>query len=185
MAEFVSRAGAKLEHALEVFGVDVKGLVCADLGSNTGGFVDCLLQRGAAKVYAIERGYGVLDWKLRNDPRVVVMERTNAMHVQLSEKVGFISIDVSWTKQKHILPAVPRLLANGGQVVSLLKPHYEADANLLKKGVLPEERVQEVVVAVIADIHAAGFDVLKTTPSPIRGGKGNVEMLGLLRRVDE
>src|SRR3954469_9667302 len=105
MSEFVSRAGQKLEHALATFAVDVSGRICADLGSNTGGFVDCLLQRGAAKVYAIDTGYGALDWRLRKDPRVVVMERTNAMHAELPEKVSRISIDVAWTKQKHILPA--------------------------------------------------------------------------------
>src|SRR5688500_5350820 len=116
MAEFVSRAGLKLEHALGVFGVDVAGLVCADFGSNTGGFVDCLLQRGAAKVYAIDTGYGALEWKLRRDPRVVTMERTNAMHVTLPEPIVFVSIDVAWTKQRHILPAARKALAAGGQV---------------------------------------------------------------------
>ena len=95
MAEFVSRAGLKLEHAMNVFGVDAAGLICADLGSNTGGFVDCLLRRGAAKVYAIDTGYGVLDWKLRNDPRVVVMERTNAMHAQLPKPISLVTIDIA------------------------------------------------------------------------------------------
>src|SRR5512138_88917 len=108
---FVSRAGPKLEHALATFTIEVRDLVCADLGSNTGGFVDCVLQRGARKCYAIDTGYGVLDYKLRKDPRVVVMERTNAMHVSLPEPIQFISIDVAWTKQKHILPAALRLLA--------------------------------------------------------------------------
>src|SRR5436309_10496612 len=112
MPEFVSRAGQKLEHALAVFGLDVTGATCADLGSNTGGFVDCLLRRGAAKVYAVETGYGVLDWKLRKDPRVVVMERTNAMHVVLPERVRAVTIDVAWTKQRHILPAARRLIAD-------------------------------------------------------------------------
>src|SRR5437588_11102724 len=105
MSEFVSRAGQKLEHALVNFGIDVSGLTCADLGSNVGGFVDCLLQRGAAKVYAIEKGYGVLEWKLRKDPRVIVMERTNAMHVVLPEPVALVTIDVAWTRQRNILPA--------------------------------------------------------------------------------
>src|SRR5258705_5786878 len=100
MAEFVSRAGKKLEHALDAFGINIGGLVCADLGSNVGGFVDCLLAHGASKVYAIDTGYGVLEWKLRKNPRVVVMERTNAMHVQLPEKVNLVSIDVAWTKQR-------------------------------------------------------------------------------------
>src|SRR5438034_4090953 len=105
MSDFVSRAGQKLEHALSIFGVDVTGFVCADLGCSTGGFTDCLLQRGAAKVYAVDTGYGVLDWKLRTNERVVVMERTNAMHVTLPEPVDLVTIDVAWTKQRHILPA--------------------------------------------------------------------------------
>src|SRR3954465_7155636 len=142
---FVSRAGEKLEHALNTFALDVSALTCADLGSNVGGFVDCLLQRGAAKVYAVETGYGVVDWKLRKDPRVVVMERTNAMHVTLPEPVALVTIDVAWTKQRHILPAAKRLLADGGIVVTLVKPHYEAEPALLQKGVLPPERVDEVV----------------------------------------
>src|SRR5687767_15494807 len=111
MSEFVSRAGQKLEHALNVFAIDVTGATCADLGSNVGGFVDCLLQRGASKIYAIDTGYGALEWKLRKDPRAVVMERTNAMHVELPEKVKLVSIDVAWTKQKNILPSARRLLA--------------------------------------------------------------------------
>src|SRR3954470_23099800 len=126
MSEFVSRAGQKLEHALVKFSIDVSGWVCADLGSNVGGFVDCLLQRGAVKVYAIDTGYGALEWKLRKDPRVVVMERTNAIHVQLPEKVKLVTIDVAWTKQKIILPAAMRLLEPCGDVVTLIKPHYEA-----------------------------------------------------------
>src|SRR4051812_1562628 len=111
---FVSRAGQKLEHVLATFGIDVAGRTCADLGSNVGGFVDCLLQRGAAKVYSIDTGYGVLDWKLRNDARVVVMERANAIHVTLPEKVSLVTIDVAWTKQRIILPAARRLLSDDG-----------------------------------------------------------------------
>src|SRR5579864_3600866 len=101
MSAFVSRAGSKLDHALTTFVIDVSAKICADLGCSTGGFTDCLLQRGAAKVFAVDTGYGVLDWKLRNDPRVVVMERTNAMHVNLPESVDLVSIDVAWTKQRH------------------------------------------------------------------------------------
>src|SRR3954470_14240329 len=116
MAEYVSRAGQKLEHALEVFGIDVRDWVCADLGSNVGGFVDCLLQRGAAKVYAIDTGYGALEWKLRNDARVIVMERTNAIHVQLPEAVSIVTIDVAWTKQRIILPAAKRVIQSSGDI---------------------------------------------------------------------
>src|SRR5881394_1864438 len=135
MAEYASRAGQKLEHALEVFGVDVKDWICADLGSNVGGFVDCLLQRGAKKVYSIDTGYGVLEWKLRKDPRVVVMERTNAMHAVLPEKVKLVTIDVAWTKQKNILPAARRMMLDDGIAIALIKPQYEADVSLLRKGV--------------------------------------------------
>lgn len=181
MGEFVSRAGQKLEHALTSFGIDVRGLVCADLGSNAGGFVDCLLQRGAAKVYAIDTGYGALEWKLRKDPRVVVMERTNAMHATLPDLVDFVSIDVAWTKQRHILPAARRMLKDGGQVVTLIKPHYEAEAGVLRGGVLPPDHLNEVVEGVKGGIEAAGFELLCTVESPIKGAKGNVEVLGLLR----
>jgi 23S rRNA (cytidine1920-2'-O)/16S rRNA (cytidine1409-2'-O)-methyltransferase len=179
--QFVSRAGKKLEHALATFGVDVSGRVCADLGSNTGGFVDCLLQRGAAKVYAIDTGYGALEWKLRKDPRVVVMERTNAMHAELPEPVDVVTIDVAWTRQWHILPAAKRMVREGGSVVSLIKPHYEAERSQLVKGILPEADVDAVVQRVTADIRAAGFDVLRTVRSPILGAKGNTEVLAQLQ----
>lgn len=179
--EFASRAGQKLEHALSTFGIDVTGKVCADLGSNVGGFVDCLLQHGAVKVYSIDTGYGVLDWKLRKDPRVFVMERTNAMHAELPEPVAVITIDVAWTRQKIILPAAKRMLADPGDVITLIKPHYEAERELLREGVLPAAHVEPVVAHVRQDIAAAGFDLLKLTQSPITGAGGNVEMLAWLR----
>src|SRR5688500_4519805 len=149
MAEFASRAGRKLDHALTTFNIDLTGFTCADLGSNVGGFVDCLLRRGAAKVYAIDTGYGALDWKLRKDPRVVVMERTNAMHAQLPEAVDLVAIDVAWTKQRHILPAARRMVADVGRVVTLIKPHYEADPAHLLKGVLTPTAVERVDVRLI------------------------------------
>jgi 23S rRNA (cytidine1920-2'-O)/16S rRNA (cytidine1409-2'-O)-methyltransferase len=179
---FVSRAGQKLEHALATFQIDVSGKTCADLGCNTGGFVDCLLKRGAAKVYAIDTGYGVLDWKLRKDPRVVVMERTNAMHATLPEKVAVVTIDVAWTKQKHILPAARRMMSDDGVCVTLIKPHYEAEASMLRKGILPEESVDAVVDATRRDIVASGFEVVAVVRSPIKGSKGNVEVLATLKR---
>jgi len=178
---FVSRAGLKLDHALTAFGLDVSGRTCADLGSNAGGFVDCLLQRGAARVYAIDTGYGALDWKLRNDPRVVVMERTNAMHASLPEKVGLVTIDVAWTRQRYILPAARRMVGDAGDVVTLIKPHYEADAAQLRGGVLPEEVVESIVRAVRLDIAAAGLELIALVTSPIKGAKGNVEVLAHLR----
>jgi 23S rRNA (cytidine1920-2'-O)/16S rRNA (cytidine1409-2'-O)-methyltransferase len=178
---FVSRAGQKLEHALSHFQIDVAGKTCADLGSNAGGFVDCLLHRGAAKVYAIDTGYGALEWKLRKDPRVVAMERTNAMHVDLPEKVAIVTIDVAWTRQRHILPAARRMITDDGNCITLIKPHYEAHSSLLRDGVLMEEHLAGVVEGVQADIAAAGFDLIGTTPSPIKGAKGNAEVLALLR----
>jgi 23S rRNA (cytidine1920-2'-O)/16S rRNA (cytidine1409-2'-O)-methyltransferase len=181
MAEFVSRAGQKLEHALATFGLDVAGKICADLGSNTGGFVDCLLRRGAARVYAIDTGYGALDWKLRKDPRVIVMERTNAMHATLPEKVAVVTIDVAWTKQRHILPPARCMLAENGLVVTLIKPHYEAEPAQLRKGILPAELVPSVVESVASDIRAAGFELVRSIDSPIKGAKGNAEVLAWLR----
>jgi len=178
---FVSRAGLKLDHALEVFGLSVAGLVCADLGSNIGGFVDCLLQRGALRVYAIDTGYGVLAWKLRRDGRVVVMERTNAMHATLPEPAGLVTIDVAWTRQKHILPAARRMLDATGQVITLIKPHYEAPQSALRRGILLPDQLEPVMAQVRGDIAAAGFQVVKTVLSPIQGAKGNTEVLAWLR----
>lgn len=184
MGRFVSRAGEKLDHALSAFQLDVSGFVCADFGCNAGGFTDCLLQRGAAKVYAIDTGYGALEWKLRKDPRVVTMERTNAMHVALPEAVDLVVIDVAWTRQRNILPAARRALKDGGAVITLIKPHYEADSDHLIRGVLPEEAVERVVDAVKRDIEDCGFTVLQTVRSPIVGAKGNVEVLAFLRPSD-
>jgi 23S rRNA (cytidine1920-2'-O)/16S rRNA (cytidine1409-2'-O)-methyltransferase len=184
MPDFVSRAGQKLEHALAGFGLDVGGKVCADLGCNAGGFTDCLLQRGAAKVYAVDTGYGALEWKLRNDPRVVTMERTNAMHVALPEAMDLVVIDVAWTRQRHILPSARNLLKPGGHVVTLVKPHYEANKAELRQGVLKDEAWDDVLKRVEADIHAAGFKVDQQVLSPIKGQKGNAELLALLAVVE-
>jgi len=178
---FVSRAGRKLDHAIASFAMEVSGLTCADLGCSTGGFTDCLLQRGAVKVFAVDTGYGALDWKLRKDPRVVVMERTNAMHVEIPEPVDLVTIDVAWTKQRHILPSAKRLLRAGGEVITLIKPHYEADAALLRKGILPNEHLSHVLDSVRSDIAQAGFTVIATVDSPIKGAKGNTEVLARLK----
>jgi 23S rRNA (cytidine1920-2'-O)/16S rRNA (cytidine1409-2'-O)-methyltransferase len=180
MSTFVSRAGLKLEHALAEFALDVRGLVCADLGCNAGGFTDCLLQRGAAKVYAVDTGYGMLEYKLRKDPRVVVMERTNAMHVALPDPIDLVVIDVAWTKQKHILPNAKRLLAPGGAIVTLVKPHYEADPTTLVGGVLPESELDTVMAGADADFTSVGLTRRGLVTSPIKGAKGNVELLAWL-----
>jgi 23S rRNA (cytidine1920-2'-O)/16S rRNA (cytidine1409-2'-O)-methyltransferase len=179
---FVSRGGEKLAFALDRFGVDAAGLICADLGSHVGGFVDCLLQRGAARVYSVDTSYGTLAWKLRRDPRVVVLERSNAMHVSLPERAMLITIDVGWTPQEKVLPQAATLLADGGRVVTLVKPHYEAPKSLLDGGVLPEASVQGVVDDVLAVIRRDGWVVEAVVESPLRGHGGNVEFLALLTR---
>jgi 23S rRNA (cytidine1920-2'-O)/16S rRNA (cytidine1409-2'-O)-methyltransferase len=177
MPEFVSRAGAKLDCALTAFALNTSGKICADLGCSTGGFADCLLQRGAAKVYAIDTGYGVLDWKLRKDPRVIVMERTNAMHTTLPEPVDLVTIDVAWTRQRRILPGARAMLRPGGCVVTLVKPQYEADRALLREGLLPEKFLDSTIQTVREEIESIGWLWENSVRSPIRGTGGNIEML--------
>src|SRR3990170_1485186 len=127
MDNFVSRGGIKFQAAIENFKLKIENLVCLDVGSSTGGFVDCLLQNGAKKVYAVDTSYGELAWKLRNDPRVVVMERTNILYLEhLPEQVDIITIDAGWTKLELVLPVVKKFLKPGGMIIALLKPHYEA-----------------------------------------------------------
>lgn len=179
---YVSRGGEKLAAALDHFGVDVTGAVCADLGSHVGGFVDCLLRRGAARVFSIDTAYGILAWKLRRDPRVVVFERTNAMHVVLPEHVGIVTVDVGWTPQAKILPSAARLLSPTGRVITLIKPHYEAPKAMLLDGVLPDDAVDNVVTRVLDEITATGWDVLGTVLSPLRGHGGNREHFAMLAR---
>ena len=177
---FVSRGGEKLAAALEAFAVDPRGLICADLGCNVGGFTDCLLQRGAARVYAVDTGYGALAWKLRQDARVVVMERTNALYVELPEPVSLVTIDVGWTRQHLIVPAAAGLLGPEGQIVTLIKPHYEAEPSDLRGGVLPEEDVERIMATVTSRLEAAGITIGQQIESPLRGQKGNVEFLALV-----
>jgi 23S rRNA (cytidine1920-2'-O)/16S rRNA (cytidine1409-2'-O)-methyltransferase len=177
---FASRAGPKLSHALEVFQVPVQGATCADLGSSTGGFVDCLLRRGAAKVYAIDRGYGVLAYHLRNDDRVVVMERTDALHLRLAESVQLVTIDTGWTTQARILPVARGLLGDDGRIISLVKPHYEAPPKMLRGGVLPDESIETVLNPVRDLPPKLGLRLAGEVESPIRGRAGNREFLWLL-----
>ncbi len=180
-SDFVSRGGVKLAHALSVFDLSPADRVCADLGSSTGGFVDCLLRGGAAKVYAVERGYGVIDYRVRRDPRVVVMERTDALHVHLPEPVDLVTIDAGWTRQSRILPVARRLLGADGRIVTLVKPQYEAEASLLREGVLPDDRVATVVAEVRERLGKLGLSLLGEEESPIRGGGGNREVLWHLK----
>lgn len=180
-SNYVSRGGEKLAHALQQFAFSVEGLCCADLGSHVGGFVDCLLQHGVSQVYSIDTAYGTLAWTLRKDDRVVVMERTNAMHVDLAEQVDLVTVDAGWTVQSKILPNVARMLKPGGHVITLIKPHYEAPKHLLQKGVLTDDFTDEVLTGVSHEIRSMGWEILNTTLSPIRGHGGNREILALLK----
>ena len=182
---FVSRAGDKLAFALDQFGVDPAGLICADLGCHVGGFTDCLLQRGAGKVYAIDTGHNILDWNLRNDERVVLMERTNALHAELPEAVELVTVDVGWTRQQLIMPRALAMLRPGGRAISLLKPHYEAERDERKGGRLPDELVEEVVRRTVATLTQAGVNVCQVAESPLRGEKArNREFLLLIAGTD-
>lgn len=181
---YVSRGGDKLEAALQHFAIEVTGLVCADLGSHVGGFVDCLLRRGAARVYSVDTAYGILAWKLRKEPRVTVLERSNAMHVALPEPVEVVTVDVGWTSQSKILPSVVRLISPTARVITLIKPHYEASEDLLVNGVLPDERVDEVVGAVLGDVRSGGWTVHGEFLSPLRGHGVNREVFALLTRPE-
>jgi 23S rRNA (cytidine1920-2'-O)/16S rRNA (cytidine1409-2'-O)-methyltransferase len=181
---FVSRAGNKLEHALAFVNFSPTGLICADFGSSTGGFVDCLLQHGAKKVYAVETGYGVLDWKLRINKNVIVLERTNALHVKLPEKVDFISIDASWTKLENIIPNALENLKTNAHIIALIKPHYEAEKHMLYKGKLKDEYVSNVVNLTVENLKKFNLDVLSLTESPILGEKGkNREFLVYIEKT--
>lgn len=182
MSDFVSRGGIKLQAALDQFKINVKDKTILDVGSSTGGFVDCLLQNGAKKVYAVDTCYGELAWKLRNDPRVVVMERTNILHLEsLPELVDLITIDAGWTKLELVLPVVKEFLKSDGFVIALLKPHYEAGKRDLVKGVLPQETAEKVKDEVIGRIQDLGFKVQDQMGSPILGRGGNQEYLLLLK----
>ena len=187
---YVSRGGLKLEKALRDFGVKTEGCVCSDSGASTGGFTDCLLQHGAKKVFAIDVGYGQLDWKIRSDPRVVVMERTNIRYVtpdMLEETPSLCVIDVSFISLKLVLPVVAGLLTEDGRVANLIKPQFEAGKGKVgKKGVVREPEIHlEVLENYVENAHAAGFKVLDVTFSPIKGPEGNIEFLGYLAKQGE
>lgn len=178
---YVSRAGLKLSAALRAFAIDVSGVTAADLGSNVGGFVDCLLQNGAAKVYAIDTGYGVLAWTLRKDPRVVVMERHNALHAQIPELVDVVTIDTGWTRQSKILPAARKVLKPSGTVITLIKPHYESQIAKTQRGVLSPQQSRAQLEEVMDYIEQNGWTVHAVIQSPIVGQSGNMEFLAMLK----
>ena len=183
---YVSRGGLKLEKALRDFGVDPTGFVCSDSGASTGGFTDCLLQQGASKVFAIDVGYGELNWKIRNDPRVVVMERTNIRYVtpeDLGEPLDLSVIDVSFIGLELVLPTIKNLLKPGeGQVLCLIKPQFEAGReNIGKNGVVREPKIHQMVLDnFVALVDSLGFKILGLTFSPVKGPEGNIEFLGHL-----
>lgn len=179
---FVSRGGDKLDGALDDFGLDVPGVVAADLGANVGGFTDCLLQRSALRVYAVDTGYGVLDWKLRQDDRVVVLERTNALHVVLPESVDLVVVDVGWTPMIHIGPKALSLLKDGGCVVALLKPQYEAEESERRDGVVLPECMAGVIARVFETLEQRGITMVKHAVSRVLGSGGNQEVFVMFQR---
>ena len=182
---FVSRGGEKLDHALEEFDIDVQGFVCADLGASTGGFTDCLLQRGASNVYAIDVGYGQIDQKLRDDPRVIVEERVNARYLEsLPEPIDLVVIDVSFISLSLILPVAASVLKPDGLCVPLVKPQFEAGRkDVGKGGVVRDPAIHRRVLEQVAGYaEANGFTVAGITTSPIVGPAGNVEFLMKLAR---
>lgn len=186
---YVSRGGLKLEKALRDFGVKPEGYVCSDSGASTGGFTDCLLQQGAKKVFAIDVGYGQLDWKIRSDDRVVVMERTNIRYVtpeDLGEPLDLSVIDVSFIGLEIVLPTIKTLLKPTGQVLCLIKPQFEAGKeNVGKKGVVRDPKIHKMVLDHFVDlVHSLDFRILGLTFSPVKGPEGNIEFLGHLTLAD-
>ena len=182
---YVGRGGLKLAHALDTFGIAVQGREALDVGASTGGFTDVLLQRGAARVVALDVGHGQLDWRLRTDPRVVVIEHFNARHLTLANLPGpadLVVIDVSFISLRQILPPVATVLRDGADIVALVKPQFEAGRDEVRKGII---RDPDIHARVLAEVTAAGAEVgltrVGSTPSPITGQKGNVEFLLHLR----
>ena len=187
---YVSRGGLKLEKAIEVFGVDVKGKVCMDIGASTGGFTDCMLQNGADHVYSIDVGRGQLAWKLRQDPRVICMEKTNIRYVtseQIPEKIDFASVDVSFISLKKVLGPARELLQDDARMVCLIKPQFEAGREKVgKKGVVRDKAVHlEVIEMILQFVTSIHFEILNLDYSPIKGPEGNIEYLVYIRKRPE
>lgn len=180
--KYVSRGGLKLEKAMQRFPITLEGKVCMDIGASTGGFTDCMLQNGAAKVYSVDVGHGQLDWKLRSDERVVCMEKTNFRYMvpaDIADVLDFASVDVSFISLTKILVPARNLLKDGGQMVCLIKPQFEAGKDKVgKKGVVRESSVHHEVICKVVDFaYSIGFDVLDLEFSPIKGPEGNIEYL--------
>lgn len=189
--KYVSRGGLKLEKAMDHFGIDLAGSVCMDVGSSTGGFTDCMLQNGAVKVYSVDVGHGQLDWKLRNDERVVCMEKTNIRYVtpeDIEEKPDFVSIDVSFISLTKVLLPVRELMTENGELVCLIKPQFEAGRDKVgKKGVVRDRKVHREVIELVMEYAASiGFRLLHLDYSPIKGPEGNIEyLLHMTKRQDQ
>ncbi|OGW03760.1 MAG: RNA methyltransferase [Nitrospinae bacterium RIFCSPLOWO2_01_FULL_39_10] len=184
---YVSRGGLKLEKAIKEFNINVKDKVAIDVGASTGGFTDCLIQYGAKKVYAVDVGYGQLAWKLRNDPRVVIIERKNVRYIKpsdIGEPVDIATIDVSFISLKLVLPVVKNLLKENGEIIALIKPQFEVGKGEVGKGgiVKDEEKHKKVISEIKSFAIDSGFKVLNVTESPIAGQKGNVEFLIYLQK---
>jgi 23S rRNA (cytidine1920-2'-O)/16S rRNA (cytidine1409-2'-O)-methyltransferase len=180
--QFVSRGGLKLLAAIQTFNLQPSNKTVADFGCNVGGFTHCWLENGANRVFAVDTAYGVLAWKLRRDPRVVVMERTNALHLVPPEKVSYVSIDAGWTRQALIIPAAVKWLidAPDAAIITLIKPHYESANARRQKGVLTREQAKSVCRDVIGSMPSLGVRCRGVMESPIEGQKGNTEYLAWL-----
>ena len=188
--KYVSRGGLKLEKAMSEFDVELEGKICMDVGSSTGGFTDCMLQNGAVKVYAVDVGHGQLDWKLRNDERVVCMEKTNIRYVtpdDIPDKIQFSSIDVSFISLTKVLGPVKELLTQDGQIVCLIKPQFEAGRDKVgKHGVVRDSAVHlEVIEKIVGFAVSIGFEALNLAFSPVKGPEGNIEYLLHLQKHSE
>ena len=188
--KYVSRGGLKLEKAMKEFDISLEGMVCMDIGASTGGFTDCMLQNGAVKVYSVDVGYGQFAWKLRNDPRVVCMEKTNIRYVtpeDIADVLDFASVDVSFISLAKVLVPARELLRDGGRMVCLIKPQFEAGREKVgKKGVVRDPKVHEEVIHKVIDFALEnGFSVHNLSYSPIKGPEGNIEYLAHLKKQEE
>ncbi len=188
--KYVSRGGLKLEKAIAAFAIVLQDWICMDIGASTGGFTDCMLQNGAAKVYAVDVGHGQLDWALRNDERVVCMEKTNFRYMQpadIEDVLDFASVDVSFISLTKILLPARNLLKGGGQMVCLIKPQFEAGKETVgKKGVVREPKIHEEVICKVIDFaDIAGFQIMGLSFSPIKGPEGNIEYLLFIQKAEE
>ena len=177
---YVTRGGLKLRFALDEFGVDVAGKTVADLGSHIGGFADCLLQAGAAKVYSVDTAKNIFDWQLRHDDRVVLHEKTNALHWRPPEPVDLVTYDVGWTRQRLILPAAAEMLKPDGLILALVKPQYEVPRRWLRRGVLPEDKLPDALAEARNGLPAT-LRIEAEAESPHRGSGGNIEVWWLVR----